>query len=82
MDTSNYTVNAKTLNGYISTLNSWAKSMAREQGLGYVDTWSVLTDESGFLKESLHVGDGHHLNAQAYTKMLEYIGNFSDTEDI
>ena len=82
MDMSNYNVDSKTLNAYISTLNEWAKNMAHNENLQYVDTWSALTDEKGFLLEHLHVGDGHHLTAEAYNRMLEVLEASQNTEDI
>ena len=82
MNTSAYSVDARTLNGYISTLNGWAKNMASEHGYEYIDTWEVLVGNDGFLLNKYHVGDGHHLTAEAYLEMLEFIRTHAKTEDI
>ena len=73
MDMSKYTVDAKTLNEYISITNSWTSELALEYGAPYLDTASTLTDKDGFLCEKYHIGDGHHLTAEAYEKVIFYI---------
>jgi lysophospholipase L1-like esterase len=73
MDMSNYTVDAKTLNEYIDTINGWALSLANEQGIGYLDTQEILRDEKGFLRSDYQAGDGYHLSASAYNEILMYI---------
>ena len=73
MDMKNYSVTAAELRDYIDTINSWALSLADELGLRYLNTAEVLKDTDGFLIADLDVGDGHHLNAAAYRKMLGYI---------
>ncbi len=82
MDMSNYSVDSKTLNSYIKTINSWAMKLADEQGLGYLNTAQVLTDDRGYLFDEYHVGDGHHLTADAYKVILEYIRTHAYTENI
>ena len=73
MDTSAYRVSADTLNSYIDTLNGWAKSMCAEQGIYYLASDVVLKDKRGYLDSAYQVGDGYHLNAEAYEKMLYYM---------
>jgi lysophospholipase L1-like esterase len=73
MDMSNYTVDAKTLNEYIDTINGWALSLANEQGIGYLDTQEILRDEKGFLRSDYQAGDGYHLSAAACNEILMYI---------
>ncbi len=73
MDVSAYSVDAATLNGYIDRINGWAEELARDEGLGYVNTAEAMKNKKGFLREELHVGDGYHLTADAYRLMLEYI---------
>ncbi len=73
MDMSNYSINAATLNGYITLINSWTAELAQEQCLGYLDTQSVMRDGEGFLLKEFDAGDGHHLTYEAYMTMLEYI---------
>ena len=73
MDTSNYTVNVDVLNEYISILNAWTLSVAREEDLRYLDTQEILTDENGFLKLEYQSGDGYHLTKSAYLSIIDYI---------
>lgn len=73
MDMKNYTVTAEELRDHIDTINSWSCSLAEELGVRYLNTSEVLKNADGFLIEDFDVGDGHHLNAEAYRKMLEYI---------
>lgn len=73
MDMSNYSVDTKTLNEYIDLINSWSLELAREDGLSYLNTAEILKDGDGWLKYDFQNGDGHHLNAEAYRKILEYI---------
>lgn len=73
MDTSAYKVDVKTLNSYIDTLNGWAKRMCAEQGIYYLASNSALKNSKGYLEASYQVGDGYHLTASAYEKMLGYI---------
>ena len=73
MDMSSYNVNAETLNEYIDTINTWTHELAAEKGLGYLNTAEILKDENGFLRYEYQVGDGYHLTAEAYRKMLYYM---------
>jgi len=62
-------------NEKINTANRWLLSIAEESGIKYVDTASVLKDESGAMKEAFNSDhrDGYHINADAYTKILYYL---------
>ena len=73
MDMSNYSVDVKTLNRYIDTINSWSAELAAEQGAHYLNTAQCLKNKDGFLEYEYQVGDGHHLTADAYKVILEYI---------
>ena len=73
MDMSNYSVSLDELNAYIRTINGWTRELASEQGLSYLDIASPLYDESGRLDKQYQSGDGHHLTAEAYKKVLYYI---------
>ena len=73
MDVSNYSVNLKTLNEYIDTINSWSLELAAEQGLRYLNTSEILKNENGYLAHDYQSGDGHHLSEKAYKKILTYI---------
>ena len=80
MDMSNYTVDAATLSAYIERINSWTYRLASDEGLSYLNTSEVLSDGSGFLLPEYDVGDGHHLNREAYVRILEYIRTHEDKE--
>lgn len=73
MDMSAYSVDLSTLNEYIATINDWTRELAEEYQIIYLDTASVLRNEDGSLSLSYQVGDGHHLTAEAYQKILTYI---------
>lgn len=73
MDMSNYTVDQRTLNRYIDTINSWTLELASEEGLRYLNTAEALKDNDGFLRLDYQCGDGHHLTTEAYRKILAYI---------
>jgi len=73
MDMSNYSVDAKTLNEYIDIINNWAKEVANELQIHYINSSTVLKNNDGFLIEDYQVGDGYHLTKEAYVEILEYI---------
>ncbi len=57
----------------IDRLNIWAKEIAFEEGLRYLDTQSILKDENGAQIEHYGENDGVHMNADAYNAIIEYI---------
>ena len=73
MDVSSYSVDVDTLNRYIDEINTWTQELAYEYGAIYLDTAEALKDQSGRLRVEYQIGDGHHLTAEAYRKMLSYI---------
>lgn len=73
MDMSNYSVELRTLNEYIDTINSWSLELAAEEELRYLNTAEIMKNESGELRYELQAGDGHHLTEGAYLEMLNYI---------
>jgi lysophospholipase L1-like esterase len=52
----------------ILVLNGWLKRYAEENQAGYVDYFTPLADERGFLKEG-HSNDGLHPNERGYALM-------------
>ena len=60
-------------NSSIDRLNEWAKEIALENGLKYLDTQSILKDEFGAQKQEYSVQDGVHMNKEAYEAILYYI---------
>ena len=73
MDMSHFSVDLDTLNTHIRTINEWTEELAEEYGIGYLNTAEILCDENGRLQKSYQNGDGHHLTAEAYRKILYYI---------
>ena len=52
----------------IKALNEWLKTYAAQNGLIYLDYFSAMVDEKGFLKQELS-NDGLHPNAAGYAVM-------------
>jgi lysophospholipase L1-like esterase len=52
----------------IKALNVWIKGYASQNGLTYLDYFSAMVDEKGFLKEELS-NDGLHPNEKGYAVM-------------
>jgi lysophospholipase L1-like esterase len=52
----------------IKTLNDWIKRYVAENGLTYLDYYSAMADEKGFLKSELS-DDGLHANEKGYAVM-------------
>ena len=68
-----FSVDAKTLNGYIDILNGYVKELAAAKEIRYLDTNSALKGPDGLLPESYQNGDGIHLTAEGYRVILDYI---------
>ena len=60
-------------NESIDRNNEWTKELAKEYSLKYLDTQSILKNDSGALNEEYQNGDGIHLNEKAYSLIVEYI---------
>lgn len=60
-------------NSGIDKLNEWAKEIAFENGLKYLDTQSILKDANGAQFEYYNEKDGVHMNTKAYQAIIEYI---------
>lgn len=52
----------------IKALNEWMKEYVAENGLTYLDYYSAMVDDKGFLKDELS-DDGLHANAKGYAVM-------------
>lgn len=72
----NFSCDTPTLNAHIRTLNGWISELAREEGLRYADTASVLRGTDGALLAKYDVGDGIHLSNEAYKEILAYLQAF------
>ncbi len=62
-------------NSKIDEANGWLLALAKDEGVKYLDTASVLKDSTGAMKEEFNADhqDGYHINAEAYRKILKYI---------
>lgn len=56
----------------IKTLNEWARKYATQNELTYLDYFSAMVDEKGFLKEELS-NDGLHPNDKGYAVMQSLV---------
>jgi lysophospholipase L1-like esterase len=61
----------------ILKLNTWMKDYASKVGATYVDYFSAMVDEKGFLKENLSE-DGIHPNVEGYKIMTKIVGEAID----
>lgn len=57
----------------INTGNIWVSELAKEYGVYYLDTQTILKDESGYLRAEYGVGDGIHISRDGYLAILQYI---------
>ena len=68
-------------NPKIDTANTWVKAIAADNGCRYLDTQSILKDDSNCLKaEYCNSDDGIHLTASAYEAILAYIRTHAVTD--
>jgi lysophospholipase L1-like esterase len=67
-----WSVDGKTVSDYTRILNGWLVEIAQmREDVRYIDTASVLTDGDGCLHPTYDFsGDGIHLTADAYRKIL------------
>ena len=69
-----FSVDVATLNAHIDTLNSWLPEIAAaHKNVRVADTASMLRNVDGQLGSAYDVGDGIHLNANAYLDVLAYL---------
>ena len=73
MDMSRYSISSEELNRYLDQINQWTHELAKEYGIGYLNTAEILKDEEGYLRIEYQNGDGHHLTRDAYLEILSYI---------
>ena len=57
----------------IDRLNGWAKEIAVDCSVRYLDTQSVMKDGNGAMIPAHSEEDGTHMNALAYEKIIKYI---------
>ena len=52
----------ETLHAKLRKVNDLSRNLAREKGYIFLDSYSALCDEDGFLNPDYDIGDGVHLN--------------------
>lgn len=57
----------------ITTANEWIAAIAQETGTKYLNTYTALIGEDGYLPEEYHNGDGMHFNEIGFNTALNYI---------
>lgn len=63
---SNYASLGSINNEKIQNGNKWILDVAKEKGVKYLDTYSVLVGSDGWLPATLQNGDGLHLNSEGF----------------
>jgi lysophospholipase L1-like esterase len=69
----NYALLDSINNNKIDAANKWVKAIAKECGVKYLDTQSVLRGDDGNLIKSYQNGDGIHLETSGFQAVLTYI---------
>ncbi len=64
----------------IPLINEWIREIAENYSLSYLDTYSHLINESGYLPDEFHNGDGIHLSCEGYNAIMKYITESGVTE--
>ncbi|MBE6565245.1 MAG: hypothetical protein E7655_08240 [Ruminococcaceae bacterium] len=57
----------------IAAANGWIVKIAADRGVKYLDTYSALIGEDGFLPQDYQNGDGMHLNVAGFNVELDYV---------
>jgi len=61
----------------INNANAWIAELASEKGCYYLNTASVLVDETGYLNPEYSNGDGIHISPKGFSVILDYIKTHS-----
>lgn len=62
-------------NEIIRDFNAYLKSLSGELGVGYMDIYSLLIDDTGYFSKDYAEVDGLHFLGKTYDVMLSYIQN-------
>ena len=60
-------------NTMITDFNKFIKSLADENGLTYIDMYTLLADDNGYFRHEYAENDGLHFKGATYKVMLSYI---------
>jgi lysophospholipase L1-like esterase len=74
----------KDINNYkICDANTWILSVAEATGVKFLNTYTVLIGDDGFMNNKYQNGDGLHLNGDGFAVVLDYIRThgYVKTED-
>ena len=69
----------KITKGAVLEANGWVREVCASLGVPYIDTHSLLTDGSGYLKKEYQNDDFMHLTSSAYAVILANIQKFIRT---
>ena len=75
--TKSYSDSSSITNDILDKINVWAKEVALDNGLPYLDVQSILKDSNNALKQEYAAEDGYHLNEDAYSEIIKYIRTHS-----
>lgn len=56
--------------------NEWIKQVCAECGIAYIDSHSLLTDETGYLKKIYQNDEYMHLTSEAYSVITDNVLNY------
>jgi lysophospholipase L1-like esterase len=68
-------------NKKIADANTWIVAIAKETGVKYANTASVLIGSNGYLPEEYQNGDGLHLNEISFAIELDYLRTHAYPEE-
>lgn len=68
-----YDPNTGITNGKIDAANGWIKNIAEDTGVKFLNSASILKDETGAMKVGYDNGDNIHPNADTYRLIISYI---------
>ncbi len=60
-------------NTKIQTANQWIVQIAKANDLPYLNTYSALVGDDGYLPESYQNGDGMHFNEVGFAAVMDYV---------
>ena len=80
---SNYEYQKDINNVKICDANTWILSVAEATGVKFLNTYTVLIGDNGYMNDKYQNGDGLHLNGDGFAVVLDYIRThgYVKTED-
>lgn len=69
---SNYDVSSGINNTKIAAANQWIAAIAEDNNVRLLNSYEVIVDGDGYMKTEYN-SDGLHMNADGYSKVLEYL---------